>query len=119
MTSGHYKTEGKALTIAPNGQATTQPISASGELTTRDAMKTFGTQYVGMFQGHSDDTRGTLARFPGTVAADARAHPWGYVFKAAEVGALFVPGAQEYEGLKLSVELHVAAVELIDALGDK
>ncbi|HKS65627.1 MAG TPA: RHS repeat-associated core domain-containing protein [Candidatus Acidoferrales bacterium] len=50
------------------------------------------------------------------MGRDIRAHPGEYIFKAGEVGALFVPVAQEAEGFKLSLELHVAAVELMKAL---
>ena len=50
------------------------------------------------------------------MGRDIRAHPGEYIFRAAEVGALFIPGAQEAEGFKMSVELHVAAVELVRAL---
>lgn len=51
--------------------------------------------------------------------ADAKAHPWEYVGRVAEVGALFLPVADEVEGYKLSLELHVAVVELAKALEDK
>jgi len=39
--------------------------------------------------------------------------------KGVEVGLLFVPVAQEAEGFKLSLELHWAAVELVNALQEK
>lgn len=116
MIGGQYQTEGAALTIGANGQATTQSISNSGALTLGNAMHQFGAQAVGMFQGGFADTRGTLARFPGTVAADAKAHPTRYALRVVEVGALFVPVAQEAEGFKMSLELHWAAVELAKAL---
>lgn len=95
-------------------QYTTQAINSSRTLTPAEATRTLGgTDFSHM------DTRGTLARFPGTVAADAKAHPLQYLFKAGEVGALFFPVAQESEGFKLSLELHVAAVELVKALEDR
>jgi RHS repeat-associated protein len=118
MIGGQYQTEGTALTVGTNGQAT-KPISDSGTLTLGNAMHQFGAQAVDQFQSGFADTRGTMARLPGTVAADAKAHPGAYIFKAAEVGALFVPVAQEAEGVKLSLELHVGLVELADALTDK
>jgi len=116
MTGGQYQTEGTALTIGANGQTTTQPITDSGKLTIVNAMHQFGAGAVEMFQSGFADTRGTLARFPGTVAADAKAHKGRYFFQVAEVGLLFVPVAQEAEGIKMSVELHVAFVELAKAL---
>jgi len=45
-----------------------------------------------------------------------KAHPLEYAARVAEVGALFIPVAQEAEGIKMSLELHVAAVELVRAV---
>jgi len=115
MINGHLQTVGTQLTIGPDG-AQSEPINASSQLTLGDAMHQFGAQSVDMFQSGFDDTRGAMARFPGAVAADAKAHPRTYLGAAAEVGLLFVPVAQEAEGFKLSLELHAAAVELVHAL---
>jgi hypothetical protein len=110
LISGQSQTVGTAFTMKGD-QYSTKAINSSSQLTARDAVRTFG----GTDFSHLD-TRGMLARFPGTVAADAAAHPVKYGAKVAELGALFIPGAQEAEGFKLSLELHVAAVELVNAL---
>ncbi|HEV2288628.1 MAG TPA: hypothetical protein VGR81_06710 [Candidatus Acidoferrales bacterium] len=113
LISGQSQTVGTAFTMKGD-QYTTQAINSSRTLTSAEATRTLGgTDFSHM------DTRGTLARFPGTVAADAKAHPFQYLFKVGEVGGLFFPVAQEYEGFKLSLELHVAAIELVKALEDR
>jgi RHS repeat-associated protein len=72
------------------------------------------------------NTAQKLAASPDRVAyflrqskQDVIRHPFKYLFKAGEVGLLFIPVAQEAEGFKMSAELHAAVVELINDLGDK
>ncbi|MFZ0213469.1 MAG: RHS repeat-associated core domain-containing protein, partial [Candidatus Acidiferrales bacterium] len=109
LISGQSQTVGTAFTMK-DGQSTTQAINSSRTLTPAEATRTLGgTDFSHM------DTRGTLARF----AADTRAHPGEYVSAAGEIGLLFVPVADELEGFKLSLELHVAAVKLAIALEDR
>jgi len=110
MIDGHQETVGESLTIGARA-TTSQPINASRDLSTRDAMHQFGIQYVDMFQRGFEDTRGTLARYPGVQAADVRAHPGRYALKGVEVGALFTPGGA-YELPKVIIEVGVASVEL-------
>jgi RHS repeat-associated protein len=120
FTGGQYQTEGTTTTIGANGQTMTQPVTGSGTLTVRNAMHQLGVGAVDMFQAGFADTRGTLARFPGIVAVDAKANPRKYFGAVGEIGLLFVPVAQEWEGLKMSLELHWAAAELTKALaGDE
>jgi len=111
MIYGREVTLGEQLTIGPRGTPS-RPIHAARDLSGIDAMHQFGTGYVDMFQRGYEDTRGTLARVPGDVAADARAHPWKTAGTVGEVGLLFMPVAQEYELPKAIGDVVVAAGRL-------
>ena len=85
-------------------------------LTYADAEGQFGRDNLLAFQNSFLDRRGTASRFPGQVATEAKEHPGRDVGRVVEVGFLFVPVAEEVEGIKMSVELHWAFVELLKAL---
>jgi hypothetical protein len=119
MTSATQQTEVTTSTISQSGTTNqTQTSETSTTLNRNDAIRQFGNENLGAFQQSFIDTRGTLARLPGTVAADAHAHPWAYAGHTVELGALFVPVAGELELYKAAVEDIVGVGVLLNELGD-
>jgi hypothetical protein len=94
-----------------------QQSSSTTSLGYANAVRQFGATNLVSFQSNMlwSNTPGFWA----TTAQDARAHKWQYVARGAEIGLLFVPVAQEAEAFKLSLELHIAVVELLQASAEK
>lgn len=63
-------------------------------------------------QGVSAAIPGALARLPGTVGRDARAHPGKYAGAAVEGAAIATPVPEAYEGAKAVVDVVLAAAHL-------
>jgi hypothetical protein len=106
LISGQSQTVGTAFTMKGD-QYSTQAINSSSQLTSRDAVRALG----GADFSHLD-TRGMLARFPGTVAADAKAHPRtylmhviGFAMPAFDLGELVEGGITGVEALYDAYEL--------------
>jgi RHS repeat-associated protein len=89
--TGQQQTETTSYTTSQSGDIQTSHSTTTKSLTYGDAAQQFGANNLGAFQHSFDDTRGTLGRLPGTVAADAHAHPWAYTFHVVEIGAAFTP----------------------------
>jgi RHS repeat-associated protein len=116
--SAQQQTDTKSWTATQGGGMQTSSSTTTTSLSFQDASRQFGASNLGAFQRSFLDTRGTLALFPGTVAADARAHKGAYIAHGGEIGLLFVPVAGEVEAYKAGVEVVVGLGVLLDELGD-